>query len=89
MSIRRLGNILISRADDLNNKTQLLQNISCKSHLAETDYVLWSSSHIWIRRFRCGDSQSDYYAHDVQHSDAWEGGKRGEEGEGKGGDRMG
>lgn len=52
--------------------------------------ILWSSSHIWVRRFRCGDSQRDYYAHDVQHSDAREGGKRGEEGEeGVGRDRMG
>lgn len=53
--------------------------------------LLWSSSHIRVRRFRCGDSQSDYYAHDVQHSDAWkwgdEGGGGGEKG--KRGDRMG
>lgn len=29
-------------------------------------YSLWSSSHIRVRRLRCGDSQCDYYAHDVQ-----------------------
>lgn len=42
-----------------------------------SDHLLWSSSHIWVRRFRCSDSQRDYYAHDVQHSDARGGGGRG------------
>lgn len=38
----------------------------------------------------CVDSQRDYYAHDVQHSDAREGGKRGKEGgKGEGRGRMG
>lgn len=38
----------------------------------------------------CVDSQRDYYAHDVQHSDARVGGKRGrEEGKGEGRGRMG
>lgn len=35
--------------------------------------LLWSSGHIGVRCLRRGDSQCDYYAHDVQRSNAGKG----------------
>lgn len=65
------------------------RRIRTPSAEADKNHLLGSSSHIGVRRLRCGDSQRDYYAHDVQHSDAWEGGGGGEKGEGERRNRMG
>lgn len=52
---------------------------------AQNRNLLWSSGHIGVRCLRCGDSQCDYYAHDVKRSNAGKGvGDGGGEGWGEG-----